>query len=424
MDCGQLKTSTDDCGYGRRMQVCFRRFRPALVLALPALLAVACSTPLAGSAQPADGATRLAPSSTAVSAIVSSSAGSTVSSSAELPVDRTTDIGSGDWTSAECHGRSGRVPAPTGRLTAQLTGNRVCLRPVPDPGAGPESCAQLSEADRPTFAVYSPDGLRLLLVAGPDGSADRSIYVIEADDGAIRVIGPDGVTDHSAGNPPRWNLETVAWSPDGSVVIIPHTDADTGPVLLANLADGSVTESTRLPDVLANGKPSIWPTRNGTALVLNDGPDRRYLWWDFEPSTPSMTAIGSFQVEGGSLYLATADPLGRFVLACPRSPDGRLGATVGVNVLSRESFPGRTDSTSCAGAVFSADGRYLALTAQLAGGYSLVVVEVSTNRRVVTAALPVTEPTQPPYLTWLGDVVVAVDVSGGWAAPSLIMRLR
>ena len=73
--------------------------------------------------------------------------------------------------------------------------------------------------------------------------------------------------------------------------------------------------------------------------------------------------------------------------------------------------------------MFSPDGRQVALTAQLAGSYTLVVTEVSTNRRVLTVPLPVSEPSQPPYLTWLGDVLVAADVSGEWSAPSLIMRL-
>jgi len=35
----------------------------------------------------------------------------------------------------------------------------------------------------------------------------------------------------------------------------------------------------------------------------------------------------------------------------------------------------------------------------------------------------VAEPSAPPYLTWLGDVVVAADVSGEWSAPSLVLRL-
>ncbi len=330
--------------------------------------------------------------------------------------DSVTDIGSGAWTFAHVKFGADGMPSPTGDLTAQLAGNRVCFQPG-------SRCAELADQDRPAFAVYSPDGAHLLAVAGPDGSPDRSIYVLDTDDAALRVIGPDGVAGAPRGEPPRWNLSSVAWSADGSsVVIVPHTEGDTGPMLSADLDTGTITETAQLIADVANSKPSIWPTGNGTALVLNDGPDRQTLWWQYSGTT-GVTDIARFQQEGGSLYLSAADPLGRFVLSCPRSADGRLGATVVIGVDTRKSGRALAESASCAGAVFSPDGRYVALTAQLAGSYSLVVTEVPTNRRVLTVPHPVSEPSQPPYLTWLGDVVVAADVSGEWSAPSLIMRL-
>ena len=68
--------------------------------------------------------------------------------------------------------------------------------------------------------------------------------------------------------------------------------------------------------------------------------------------------------------------------------------------------------------MFSADGTYLALTAQETAGYVLIVVDLAAGRRVLTVPLPVAEPSAPPYLTWDGDVIVATDVTGGWSAPA------
>jgi len=389
------------------------RFR-ALFLLIPTILIAsvlaACTTARAGSATVA-----VSTSSGSVSpGLASTRASPTTASAVESAADPT-DTVSGAWEFAHVTFGDVGIPSPTGDLTAQPSGNRVCFAP----GA---RCAELAGQDRLVFAVYSPDGAYLLAVAGPDGSPDRSVYVLDTVDAGVRVIGPDGVADASTGEPPRWNLSSVAWSADGSsVVIVPHTEIDTGPLLSADLDTGSIAEQTQLDAAVANSRPSIWPTENGTALVANDGPDRETLWWQYPETAPK--AIAGFQQDGGSMLLSAADRLGRVVLACPRAADGRLGATVYVGVDSRKTGRLLTDSGSCAGAVFSPDSRQVALTAELAGSYSLVIVEVMTNRRVLTVPLPVATPSQPPYLTWLGDVVVAADVSGEWSAPSLIMRL-
>jgi len=390
------------------------RVRAALLLILLAVpVLAACTSAQAGSAQPAV-------RSIEPSAPPSTSPSPSPSASASDPV---VDSTGGGWTFAHVKFGPDGIPSPTGQFTARLTGGRVCFQPVAEARAGSVPCGALADGDAPVFAVFSPDGKRLLVVAGPDGSQTRSVYVVDSDTAAVRVVGPDAVTDLPDGEPARWVLSSVAWSVDGSsVVIVPHTDGDAGPVLSVDLAQGATTEIARLPADLANGQPSVWTARNGMALVNNKGADRQTLWW-LDPATGSVDGIGRFPDESGSLVLSAADPLGRSVLTCPRKVDGRLGATVGVLVASRRPTRVLPDSTSCAGAVFSPDGGHLALTAQLDAGYSLIVMEVSTGRRVLTVPLPVAEPSVPPYLTWLGDVVVAADVSGEWSAPSLVLRL-
>ena len=184
-----------------------------------------------------------------------------------------------------------------------------------------------------------------------------------------------------------------------------------------------MTEIFRLPADLANGRPSIWPTREGTAVVGNTGIDVRTVWWA-DRAGGELRSIGRFDQDGGSLTLAAADPLGRSVLVCPRRADGRLGALIGIAVDTGESARILTDSASCAGAVFSADGQYAAMTATLAAGYALVIVDLAAAHRVLTVPLPVAEPLSPPYLTWLGDTVVISDSSGEWRNSSLVVRLR
>ncbi len=173
----------------------------------------------------------------------------------------------------------------------------------------------------------------------------------------------------------------------------------------------------------ANGSPSLWTADSGLAVIANKGADVSTLWWgDF--ATGGVDDIGGFSEPGGSLLLSSADPLGRTVLVCPRRADGRLGATTVVTVGGGQSAKLLADSLSCAGSVFSADGRYVALTAQVDGSYRLLVVETANGTRVLSVPLPVSEPSSPPYLTWAGDVVVAADVSGTWPIPSVVIRLR
>ncbi len=374
-------------------------------------LVAACTAVQAGSAEPAgQSVTPPSLSSPSLSSPLSSAADSTPADSAP-----------GGWTFAHITFGQAGIPSPTGRSTAQLAGGRVCFRPVDAAGAPP--CGDLAAGDLPAFAAFSPDGRLLLVVAGPDGSPARAIYVVDSDTGTVRVVGPDAVADLRDGEPARWGLSSVAWSSDGSsVVIVPHADGDLGRVLSADLTQRSVTQIASLPADLANGRPSLWTTRNGMALVNNGGADKQTLWW-LDWGSGSVESIGRFPDDSGSLVLSAVDASGRVALTCPRKADGQLGATVGIVVDTRQPARVLGDSRSCAGAAFSADGRYLALTAQLPTGYSLIVMEVDSGRRVLTVPLPVPEPSVPPYLTWLDDVVVAADVSGQWSAPSLVMRL-
>ncbi len=77
--------------------------------------------------------------------------------------------------------------SPTGELTAQLIGDRVCFAP----SGGIGSCAALSPGDTPTFAEFSPDGEYLLVVAGQKPA--MGAYVLATADASVRVLGPDGV---------------------------------------------------------------------------------------------------------------------------------------------------------------------------------------------------------------------------------------
>lgn len=388
-----------------------RCVRVALLIA-GLLVLTACSTVRAGSPQPA--------SSTGSLVVAPPAVTSTVGAPGATPRASPTEVTAapGGWTSAVIERGGPGFPSPTGDLDAVVRDGRVCF----ESGTGAGPCGELAPGDQPVFVVFSPDGRRLLLVAGPDEQA-RAAYVLDTADARVRVIGPAGVTGRAA-EPARWNLSSVAWSADGSaVVLVPHTDGDTGPVLAADVEAGTVTEIFRLPGDLANGRPSIWPTRDGTALVGNTGGDVQTVWWA-DAASGQLRSIGRFDEAGGSLTLAAADPLGRTVLACARRSDGRLGATVGIDVRTGETARILTDSASCAGAVFSPDGQYAALTATLGSGYSLIVVDPTAARRVLTVPLPVAEPLSPPYLTWLGDTVVISDSSGEWRSRALVVRLR
>jgi Tol biopolymer transport system component len=174
---------------------------------------------------------------------------------------------------------------------------------------------------------------------------------------------------------------------------------------------------------LANSSPSLWTTETGLAVVANAGDQRNVLWWlDFVTGSASRIAV--LPESGGTIALSSADPQGRFVLICPRRVDGVLGAITAVAVDHSESVRLLPDSLSCAGSVSSADGRYLAVTAEIGGSYSLIVVDVAGSSRVLTVPLPVSPPTGPPYLTWAGDVIVAADAAGEWPVRSLVVRLQ
>lgn len=401
----------------------FRRGRTALLytgMLLP--LFAACTAAQAGAPAPAAptaarGLTSPAVTSPAVPAPAASAAAPDASAGPS-PDPSGPAAAPGDWNSALIEFGGAGFPSPSGDLNAVVRDGHICFESAT--GGGP--CAALAAGDQPVFLAFSPDGRRLLVVAGPDDRS-RTVYVLDTGDARMRVIGPAGVTDEVAA-PARWHLSTAAWSGDGSaVVLVPHTDGDTGPVLSADLADGTVTETLRLPADLANGRPAIRPTRDGTALVGSTGADRQTLWWS-DGSGGEVRQIARFGEAGGSLTIAAADPLGRTVLVCPRRSDGRWGATVGIAVRTGESARLITDSTSCAGAVFSADGQHVALTATFDSGYRMIVVDLTTGRRVLTVPLAVAEPLSPPYLTWLGDTVVISDLSGEWRNSSLVVRLR
>lgn len=400
----------------------FRRGRAAFVLAGPLLLLLAaCSGAVTGTARIASEAPS-AGSVTVPAASPEPSVGPPVSSSRASPT------GSTGPAYSLAHVRFGPpgVPSPTGDVTFRMDGNQACFLPA-DAAAGASAsgageCASLPDGESTRFAAFSPDGGSMLVVAGPDEHAG-AVYVIDSRTAQVRVIGPDGIVAPSA-NPPRWDLSSASWSVDGSgVLLVPRTDGADGAVLAVDPLTGRSAEVGRLQADLANGSPSMWSTGRGLALVANTGPDPGSLWWlPADRTTP--VDIGRFQEPGGSLHLAAADPPGRLVMVCPRDADGRLGEIVAVGVDSGKSARVLQDSATCAGAVFSPDGSVVVLTATVAGGYSLVVVEVMSGRRLLTVPLPVLEPASPPYLTWQDDTVVALDTSGEWSTPSLIIGLH
>lgn len=388
-------------------------------LAAVGLLVAGCAAPQGGSAvaaRPTFVGAGPASSVTSSPSIQSqSTAGSAETRSATSQAD---DALAGDWSAVVETGPAG-IPSPTGELSAQISEGRVCFVRV----AGDQSCGALAPGVTPTFAAFSPDGAHLLVVAGPVNSA--AAYVFDPSDASVRVLGPDGVLDWTAGaTPPGWDLSSAVWGVDGSsVLLVPRTTLADGPVLAFDLASGAVSQPITLDAALANSSPSLWTSDTGIAVIANRGDQVSTLWWgDFR--TGAVNDIGAFKEPGGSLVLSAADPLGRSVLVCPRKADGRLGATSVVTVEGRQGGKLLDDSLSCAGSVFSADGKYLALTAQVDGSYRLLVVETSTGSRVFSVPLPVSEPTTPPYLTWAADVVVASDVSGNWPISSVLVRLQ
>ena len=314
------------------------------------------------------------------------------------------------------------ILSPTGDLTANIVAGSVCFAPA----GGVGGCGSLAPGAPPTFAAFSPDGSHLLIVAGTPSALGA--YVFDVADASVRVLGPAGLQDFPpGGTPPLWDLSTAAWNVDGSaVVLVPTTTDSTGPVLTFDLGTGTVAESLRVDALLVNNSPSIWTTATGIALVTATGEQRNILWWaDFASGTVS--TLANYPEAGGSLALAGADPLGGVVLICPRRADGALGAISAVVVQQDDAAGSQAvrvlpDSLSCAGSVFSADGRYLAVTAKVDGQYQMMVIDRSTGATVLRTPLSVAVPSAPPYLTWLDDVIVVTDVSGEWATPTLVLR--
>lgn len=328
------------------------------------------------------------------------------------------------WSADVQSGPGQGILSPTGDLTATIVAGSVCFAPA----GGVGDCGSLAPGAPPTFAAFSPDGTDLLIVAGTPGALGA--YVFDVADASVRILGPAGVQDLPPGAPPPlWDLATAAWNVDGSAVVLVPTTADTsGPVLEFDLGSGGVVESLYLDAQLINNSPSIWTTATGIALVTATGDQRNMLWWaDF--ATGAVSTLANYPEVGGSLVLVGADPPGGVVLICPRRANGALGATLAV-VVHQSAADGSQavkllpDSLSCAGSVFSADGRHLAVTARVEGDYRLVVIDRSTGAALLSTPLPVPTPSSPPYLTWLDDAIVVTDGTGEWATPTLVLRLR
>jgi dipeptidyl aminopeptidase/acylaminoacyl peptidase len=394
-----------------------RRFRPALLLiAVLVPILGACSSALAGSAQIAATASTSNPPTAPPTTTLSSATPTAAASSVDTVV--------GGWASAELtFGRDG-LTSPTG-ATLRLSEGRACLEPI---DGGDAVCAELAQGDRPRTVLFSPDGRHLLILGGPD-EQHRVVYVMDTATGAVRVVGPDGVTELST-DPAVWAVSRVGWSSDGSaLIVLPFTTGDDGPILAVPIDSDAVGEIARLPADLVNGQPTIHAGGAGIALAAHLTGDRQTVWW-VDRTTGSARVVGRFEQPGGSVVVTAVDPPGDGVLACPWNADGSLGATVrfatdGSDVGSgSEGTPLLAESRSCAGTVYSPDGRFLAMTAELDGGYTLLIVDLQADRRVLSTALPVSEPTMPPFLTWLDDTVVATDLSGNWPAPALVIRLR
>ena len=326
------------------------------------------------------------------------------------------------------------IASPTGDVTAVVDDRGVCLhagRPEdPERPAGPDAgtgtgvgqCVLTFAAGvTPAFAVFSPTGAHLMVVAGP--AVRSEVYVIDVRSWAVQAIGPQGIGP-ATGLAPNWDLSSAAWDVDGSaVLLVPRTGQATGAILGVELTGGAPYQRAVLPAGLANSAPSLWSTAAGIAVVANTGDQRNVLWWaDF--GTGSVEGIATVGDPDGSLVLGAADPLGRTVLVCQRGPDGALGPTIGIAVADRRTAPLLPGSLSCAGAVFSPDGKYLAVTDQLAAGYVLSVVEAASGVTVLSVPLPVPAPSTPPYLTWTGDVIVASDVTGQWPLSAVVLRIR
>ena len=273
------------------------------------------------------------------------------------------------------------------------------------------------------FAVFSPDGQKLLVVTGPAWLA--TVYVFDPTDASNRVLGPQGAEVGSVDQvPATWDLSTAAWSADGSsVLLVPRTQEATGAVLSIDPASGAISRLVELDASLANASPSLWSTRTGLVIAPTVGDAVHTAWWVDLRSGRTRNLIG-LAGEAESLMLSSADPLGRTVLICPRRADGLLGATIAVAVPQVDNHQLLKESMSCAGSVFSEDGAQFALTVEIDGTYLLMLIDVASGKRLLTVPLTVPTPSNPPFLTWRGDVVVATDGSGDWPVPFVVVRLQ
>lgn len=375
-----------------------------LVILAPAL--VACTVAEAGSATTG---------SRSVSAGVSAP-------ESIAPSGRSGALVPGQWTAADIRAGPAGIVSPTGDLVAQPTDGRVCFVPVVD-GGGDGTCAALADGDRPSWARFSDDGASLLVLAGPDENS-RTLYVIATADGSVRVIGPTGVDDLAAGPPPRWDLATAEWVVGGKgILLVPRSDHMDAPILGVSLTSERVFEVGEMPGDLTTANTTIRASADGVAIAADGGTARGFLWW-LADGAANATRISRTAEEGGSIHLSAVDPYGRYVVGCSRGPDGRLGASSIASVENMSSVRLLSGTESCGGAVFDGTGNRLALTVTVDGAYSLVISAYLVGHRMLTVPLPVTEPSKPPDVTWLNDVVVISDVSGDWATPSLIVRLR
>jgi Tol biopolymer transport system component len=167
----------------------------------------------------------------------------------------------------------------------------------------------------------------------------------------------------------------------------------------------------------------MWTTHTGLAVVANSGEERNALWW-FDFATGAARRIADAPEPGGTTVLSSVDPLGRFAMICSRRASGAVDALALVAVDQSATVQVLPDAQSCAGSVSSPDGAHLAVTTELDGVYSLVVVGVQNRGTELTVPLSVSTPSAPPYLTWHGDVIVAADVSGEWPVRSVVVRLN
>ena len=232
-------------------------------------------------------------------------------------------------------GGAGDIVSPTGDLIAVVDHRGVCLHagrpdePGPDAGTGTGvgQCVLAFPAGvTPAFAVFSPTGAHLLVVAGPGVRSE--VYVIDARSWAVQIVGPQGMAPIGP-NPPTWDLSSAAWDVDGAaVLLVPRTAEETGAVLGIELTGGPPYERVRVSADLANSSPSLWSTEAGLVLVANAGEQRNKLWWaDF--ATGAVEAIATFGDPAGSLALSAADPLGRTLLVCPDAPTARSAPSSG-----------------------------------------------------------------------------------------------